>query len=54
MLIKLSNHNTLKDHHVTDEQVYLQRRQLIKNGLLGAGALLANTANARGFDFFWW
>ena len=53
MLIKLSNHNTLKDHHVTDEQVYLQRRQLIKKmGFLGAGALLANTANARGFDFF--
>lgn len=53
MLIKLPNHNTLKDHHVTDEQVYLQRRQLLKKmGFLGAGALLANTANARGFDFF--
>ena len=42
----------LTDNHVTDESVYLNRRQLLKSlGFVGASALLSNSANAAGW--FW-
>ena len=55
MLIKIPSKSTLKTSDITDESVYLQRRQLIKSmGFLGAGALLGSTisnkANAGFFD----
>jgi sulfoxide reductase catalytic subunit YedY len=57
MLIKSPKKSSLLDHQVTDESVYLQRRNLIKKmGFVGAGALLSSTisqvANAKGIDFF--
>lgn len=57
MLIKSSVESSLKEHQVTDESVYLQRRQIIKKmGFVGAGALLSSaiplSANAQGLDFF--
>ena len=38
--------NNHKDHQVTDESVYRQRRQLIKAGLIGAGSVLAPASMA--------
>jgi sulfoxide reductase catalytic subunit YedY len=57
MLIKSPEKSSLKDHHVTDESIYLQRRQIIKQmGFVGAGALLSSaiptSVNAQGLDFF--
>lgn len=46
MLIKLTRRSDIKESQVTDEEVYLQRRQLLKQfGFLGAGALLASASN---------
>ena len=55
MLIKSQDKHAIKSSQITDESVYLQRRQLIKSmGFLGAGALLSSavskTANAGFFD----
>lgn len=55
MLIKSHEKSALKAADITDEAVYLQRRQLIKTmGFLGAGALLGSAlskkANAGFFD----
>ena len=55
MLIKNHSKSSLKYSDVTDESVYLQRRQLIKTmGFLGASALIGSTvsktANAGFFD----
>lgn len=45
MLIKLAQSCEEKESQVTDEGVYLQRRQLLKQfGFLGAGALLAGAS----------
>ena len=57
MLIKSPKQSDLKEYQVTDESVYLQRRELIKKmGFVGAGTLLASAipsiANAKGLDFF--
>jgi len=53
MLIKTSNTSALTENNVTDETLYLDRRQLLKKmGFLGAGALLTNQANAKGLDWF--
>lgn len=55
MLIKNNSISALKTADITDESIYLQRRQLIKTmGFLGAGALLGSTlpktASAGFFD----
>jgi sulfoxide reductase catalytic subunit YedY len=51
MLIKSTQSSTCKENQVTDESVYLGRRQLLKNmGFVGAGALLSPYANS--FDLF--
>ena len=43
MLIKSPKKSDLKEHQVTDESVYLQRRELIKKmGFVGAGTLLSS------------
>ena len=43
MLIKTPCQNTLKDSDVTDESVYLERRNVLKQmGFLGAGALMSS------------
>ncbi len=53
MLIKRSKKADLKEHQVTDEKIYLQRRQYIKQmGFFGAGSLLSGTAAANIFDLF--
>ena len=53
MLIKKTNSHTLKEHQVTDEAVYQDRRRLLKSmGFIGASGLLANQANAGVLDFF--
>lgn len=53
MLINIPNKNTLTEHDVTDERIYLQRRKLIKQlGFVGAGALLSQPAQAVNFDLF--
>lgn len=42
-----------KEHEVTEEGVFLQRRQILKQmGFIGAGGLLGSYASAAGFDFF--
>lgn len=42
MLIKRQRYPSIKEHQVTDEAVYQQRRQILKQlGFMGAGALLA-------------
>mgnify|MGYP000389176976 CR=1 FL=1 len=47
MLFKNKNANTLTDNDVTDEAVYRDRRQVLKQmGFVGASALLASPANA--------
>ncbi|PKI17003.1 protein-methionine-sulfoxide reductase catalytic subunit MsrP [Colwellia sp. 12G3] len=55
MLIKIQPKSALKTSDITDESVYLQRRQLVKSmGFLGASALIGSaipkTANAGFFD----
>ena len=53
MLIKTPKSYQLKESEVTSENVYLNRRQLLKGmGFLGAGALLANSASANAIDWF--
>ena len=44
MLIKIQSKSAIKSSEITDESVYLQRRQLIKTmGFLGASALIGST-----------
>ncbi len=38
--------NTHKDHEVTDESIYRQRRQLVKTGIIGMGTLAINPSLA--------
>ncbi|MAG77363.1 MAG: protein-methionine-sulfoxide reductase catalytic subunit MsrP [Colwelliaceae bacterium] len=54
MLIKNPKSYELKEHQVTDEKTYLNRRELLKKmGYVGAGSLLASaSANAGPLDFF--
>ena len=53
MLIKTTQYSACKEHQVTDEKVYLERRELLKKmGFLGAGALMTGTAGANVFDIF--
>ncbi|MFT6207278.1 MAG: sulfoxide reductase catalytic subunit YedY, partial [Colwellia sp.] len=57
MLIKSPAKSSLKEHQVTDESVYLQRRQLVKNmGFIGAGTLISSAipsvVHGKGLDFF--
>ncbi|REL34743.1 protein-methionine-sulfoxide reductase catalytic subunit MsrP [Thalassotalea euphylliae] len=57
MLIKSKKSYQLTDNDVTDEQVYVNRRQLLKSmGYIGAGTLLsqsiARSASAAPFDFW--
>ncbi len=53
MLIKNKKNNTLTENDVTNENTYLKRRQLLKNiGFIGAGSLLASSAQAASFNFF--
>jgi len=54
MLIKTRKSYSLPDSKVTDEQVFLNRRQILKQmGFIGAGSLLAGQASAAGLlDFF--
>ena len=53
MLIKNPAKSSLKENQVTDENVYLSRRKLLKSlGYIGASGLLANSAQAKAFDWF--
>ena len=53
MLIKTTTHSSCKEHQVTDEKVYFERRDMLKKmGFFGAGALLSSTAGASVFDIF--
>jgi sulfoxide reductase catalytic subunit YedY len=54
MLFKVKNANSLTENEVTDEQVYHQRRDILKKlGYVGAGSLLASSAaNAGPLDWF--
>ncbi|MFB0996935.1 MAG: protein-methionine-sulfoxide reductase catalytic subunit MsrP [Porticoccaceae bacterium] len=53
MLIKTTTHSSCKEHQVTDEKVYFERRDMLKKmGFFGAGALLSGTAGASVFDIF--
>ena len=53
MLIKTKNSYQLSEQQVTDEAVYHARRKVLKQlGFLGAGSLLAQSANASPLDFF--
>ena len=54
MLIKTKKNYEISENQVTPENVYVERRQLLKQmGFLGAGALLSGAqANAHGIDFF--
>ncbi len=53
MIIKSSSNNDLKDNDVTDEQVYKERRSVLKKlGFSGAAALLSAPAAANPFDWF--
>jgi len=55
MLIKIPKSYQLKESAVTSEQIYRDRRSLLKQmGFLGAGALLASStkSNAGVFDYF--
>jgi sulfoxide reductase catalytic subunit YedY len=53
---KSSFKGNIKENQITDENIYHQRRDILKQmGFLGAGALLSSTsaiANAANFDFF--
>ncbi|MDP6191196.1 MAG: mononuclear molybdenum enzyme YedY, partial [Gammaproteobacteria bacterium] len=53
MLIKRTNRSDFKESDVTDETVYLNRREIVKKmGFLCAGTLLNNSAAASVFDLF--
>lgn len=53
MLIRSKNNGALTESHVTDEQVYRQRRQLLKQlGFVGASSLLAAPAQAGLLNWF--
>ena len=53
MLIKTNRASDSKEHEVTDEKVYLERRKILTQmGYLGAGTLLSASASAAGFNFF--
>jgi sulfoxide reductase catalytic subunit YedY len=53
MLIHKSKASDCKEYQVTDERIYLERRQYLKRlGFLGAGSLLSGTAIANVFDLF--
>jgi sulfoxide reductase catalytic subunit YedY len=53
MLIRVKNTADFKEHEVTEERVFLQRRQILKQmGFLGAGALVGAHTSAAGFDLF--
>ena len=53
MLIKANRASDCKEHQVTDEKVYLERRKILKQmGYLGAGSLLSASASAAGFNLF--
>lgn len=52
MLIKSFRKSDLSEAKVTDESVFKNRRQLLRNlGFIGAGSLLAGSTNAGVFDF---
>jgi sulfoxide reductase catalytic subunit YedY len=53
MLIKTTTHSRCKEHQITDEKVYFERRDMLKKmGFFGTGALLSSTAGASVFDLF--
>ncbi|MFD2168072.1 protein-methionine-sulfoxide reductase catalytic subunit MsrP [Thalassotalea euphylliae] len=53
MLIKTIKPSDIKECQVTDEKVYLNRRQLLKGmGFIGAGTLLSQSASAAPLDFW--
>lgn len=53
MLIKTTTHSSCKEHQITEEKVYFERRDMLKKmGFFGAGALLSGTAGASVFDIF--
>jgi len=55
MLIKTPKSSELKEHQVTDETIYQERRTLIKSlGFIGASGLLAQSTSAQAglFDLF--
>lgn len=53
MKITCSNQSQFKDHEITDETVFNQRRKLLKQmGFLGAGSLLSSPSQANILDLF--
>ena len=53
MIIKTTLASECKEHTITDENIYNQRRELIKNmGFLGAASLLSSPASAGILDIF--
>ena len=53
MIIKTTLASECKEHTITDENIYHQRRELIKNmGFLGAASLLSSPASAGILDIF--
>lgn len=53
MLIKSTKPSDYREHQVTDEKIYLDRRRYLKQmGFLGAGALLSGNASASLLDLF--
>ena len=53
MLIKSIKPSDCREHQVTDEKIYLDRRHYLKQmGFLGAGALLSGNASASLLDLF--
>ena len=53
MLIRTKKSSLLSEQQVTDESLYHSRRSVLKQlGYLGAGSLLAQSANAGPLDFF--
>ncbi|WP_088329990.1 protein-methionine-sulfoxide reductase catalytic subunit MsrP [Lacimicrobium sp. SS2-24] len=53
MLIKIARPGDCRENEVTDEDIFLNRRQLLKQmGFVGAGALLANSPGAAAINLF--
>jgi methionine sulfoxide reductase catalytic subunit len=53
MLIKIPKASQSSENQVTDESIYLQRRQLLKQmGFIGAGALFAGSPGAHAINLF--
>jgi len=53
VLIKTLKSSDLKESDITPENVYMNRRELLKGmGFLGAGVLLTNSASAKAIDWF--